>query len=109
MQDWQDFFANCGIPIGFADQAAKNGEAPPPTHVETAVPKYQQKKKLQQEINKLAGQVAHHQLGNRNMKPEVNKKVWYLYRKPVKELTISQMKHVIEVLKNWLKTGALVA
>lgn len=109
VQDWQDFFANCGIPIGFADQAAKNGEAPPPTNVETAVPKYQQKKKLQQEINKLAGQVAHHQLGNHKMKPEVNKKVWYLYRKPVKELTIAQMKHVIEVLKNWLKTGELVA
>lgn len=109
VEQWQDFFAAHGVPVGYADQVARSGEAPPAVHVEVAVPRHKQEKALRSEAHKLAGQIAHRVYGDHRQKGEVSKRMWHLYGMGVAELGIQQLKHYIEVEKKWLKTGHLAA
>lgn len=109
VEGWQDFLQASGVPIGYADQLARAADAPEAVEVPKLVPKYKQVEQLKAEANKLVGQVAYHVLGDRSQAHEVRKKMWRLYNRSVKELTIPELKHYIEVLKNWLTTGRLAA
>ncbi len=109
VEGWQDFLQASGVPIGYADQLARAADAPDTAAVPQLIPKHQQEKQLKDEENKLVGQVAHHVLGDRSQAHEVRKKMWKLYNRSSKELTIPERKHYIEVLKNWLTTGRLAA
>lgn len=109
VEGWQDFLQASGVPIGYADQLARAADAPAAAEVPKLVPKHQQEARLKAEANKLVGQVAYHVLGDRSQAGEVRKKMWKLYNRSVKELTIPELKHYIEVLKNWLTTGCLAA